>query len=60
LIGGHVNEFSGGIDEMLDEPWAGDAIDFNFFTRYPFHKGVIKPVEVPAIRQRLIYYNPFI
>src|SRR5882724_5719916 len=37
LICGHKNKFSLRVNELLDEPRAGDAVNFYFFTRDPFH-----------------------
>jgi hypothetical protein len=30
-----------GIDKIPDQPRTGHAIDFNFFTRDPFHAGTL-------------------
>ena len=37
------------VDEFLDEPWAGNSIDFNFLARDPFHK-------LDSFRSSLVWY----
>src|SRR6266516_1820636 len=37
-IGWQENKFRVSVDEFLDEPWAGNAVHFNFLAGDPFHK----------------------
>src|ERR1700754_3154609 len=37
LFSGHEHELGVLIDELLDEPWAGDAIHLDLFAGDPFH-----------------------
>src|SRR5437870_622389 len=32
------NEFRLPVNEVADQPWAGDAVDFDFFACDPFHR----------------------
>src|SRR5260221_9485758 len=37
LVGRDENELRVPVDEFLDEPWAGDAVDLDVLARDPFH-----------------------
>src|SRR5262249_4780641 len=37
LFSWHEDEFSIFVDKVLDQPWAGNAVDFDIFARDPFH-----------------------
>jgi hypothetical protein len=37
LVGGNEDELRILVNELLDEPWAGDAIDLHVFAGDPFH-----------------------
>jgi hypothetical protein len=39
LVGARENKFGVLVDELLDQPRACDSIDFDMFTRDPFHGG---------------------
>src|SRR5215472_3721007 len=37
LFSRHEDEFGIFVDKLLDQPWAGNTVDFNIFARDPFH-----------------------
>ena len=40
------NKLGLGIDKIFDQPWAGDAIDFNFLPSDPFHATQVGEISV--------------
>src|SRR5438270_4393413 len=62
-VGGHVQELRVWVDEVLDQPGAGDPVGLRAFARNPLHLVLLSSVcyagSLPASKARLRYsYRP--